>query len=131
MVEWLVGATGRSAFPGIYQALSDVPVLVPIHWALEISNALRGDLRSGRLSAEDFNDILTRFDNVDFRIQAPIDFDEIGPLARFAVAHDLTTYDATYVQVALLQGATLATLDNAKRRAATTLNIPLLPAAVP
>jgi predicted nucleic acid-binding protein len=131
MVEWIIGASGRSAFPGIYQALSDVPVLVPIHWALEISNALRADLRNGSLSAADFNAILTEFDGIDFHVQAPIDLDEIGPLARFAVTHDLTTYDATYVQLALQQNATLATLDNAMRRAAASLKIPLLPTAAP
>jgi predicted nucleic acid-binding protein len=52
-------------------------------------------------------------------------------MAHFAVTHDLTTYDAAYVQLALHYRATLATLDRAMRAAAVRLNIPLLPAAAP
>jgi predicted nucleic acid-binding protein len=46
---------------------------------------------------------------------------------QFAVTHGLTSYDAVYVQLAIQHEATLATLDKAMRRAATRLNIPLLP----
>jgi predicted nucleic acid-binding protein len=128
MVEWLIGRNGRSAFPNIYDALSNIPVLVPSHWPLEIGNALRPELRHQRMSATEFHSIMGEFDSVDIRVQSVINLDEIGPLALFAAAHDLTTYDATYVQLALSRGAILATLDRAMRTSATKLNIPLLPA---
>jgi predicted nucleic acid-binding protein len=127
MVEWVAGANGRSAFPDIYEALFDSPVLVPSHWPLEIGNALRPDLRSHKLSVADFHTIIEEFDRVDIRVQTSLDLDEIGPLAQFAVSHDLTTYDAAYIQIALQHGAALATLDRAMRTAAAALNIPLLP----
>ena len=127
MLEWLVGTNRRSAFPEIYEALSHVPVVVPSHWALGIGNTLRPELRSQRLSIVDFHSIMEEFDRVDIRIQPPIDLDEIGPLAQFAVTHNLTTYDAAYVQLALQHSATLATLDRAMRSAAIALDIPLLP----
>ena len=129
MLEWLVGTNRQSAFPGIYQALAHAPVVVPSHWSLEIGNTLRPELRNRRLSIADFHSIMDEFDRLDILIQPPIEIDEIGPLAQFAVTHNLTTYDAAYVQLALQYSATLATLDRAMRNAATALNIPLLPVA--
>ena len=128
MLEWLVGENGRSAFPDIYEALSYVPVLVPSHWPLEIGNTLRPELRNRKMSVADFHTIMDKFDRVDIRVQSPIDLDEIGALAQFAVTHNLTTYDAAYVQLALQHNAALATLDRAMRNAATALNLRVLPA---
>ena len=65
------------------------------------------------------------------RVEPPIHLDEIGPLSQFSVAHNLTAYDAAYVQLALQLQATLATRDKAMRAAAARLGIALLPAATP
>jgi predicted nucleic acid-binding protein len=130
-IEWLLEENPKAVSFEVYDALSGRPLLVPSHWPLEIANTLRPDLRDNRISIADFHAIMERLDRLDIRVQAPLDFDEIGPLTQFAVAHKLTTYDAAYVQLALGQGATLATLDRAMRSAAMTLNIPLLPAAAP
>jgi predicted nucleic acid-binding protein len=131
MVEWLIRTDRRSIFPEIYEAVVSVPILVPCHWPLEIGNALSPDVRSGVLSVADFYAIMDDFDQVDIRLQPPIGLDEIGPLAKFAVSHSLTVYDAVYVQLALQHTALLATLDHAMRRAATMLEIPLLPVEQP
>ncbi len=73
---------------------------------------------------------MERLDAVTIHVEPAIDLDEIGPLAQFAVTHNLTAYDAAYVQLASQHQAALATLDRAMRTAAATLNIPLLPAAI-
>ena len=129
MAAWLLGEQSFAYATGLESDLRNMPVTVPSHWPVEISNTLRTHLRAGRLSIVDFHSIMERLDVVTIHIQPSIDLDEIGPLAQFAVTHNLTTYDAAYVQLALQHNATLATLDRAMRSAATTLNIPLLPAA--
>ena len=127
MVEWLATREGHILAREVYGSLPDVPIRVPGHWALEICNALRPDIRSKKLSISDLHVIMERFDLLDIRAEPPVDLDDIGPLAQFAVAHDLTAYDAAYVQLALQNNATLATLDKAMRAAAQRLNIPVLP----
>jgi len=67
-------------------------------------------------------------DKLHVRIEPPPHPDEIGPLTQFSVEHDLTAYDAAYVQLALRHQAVLVTLDKDMRRAAQKLTIPLLPA---
>jgi predicted nucleic acid-binding protein len=126
-VDWLFNWRPSFARSDFNIALSDVAVVVPSHWPLEICNTLRPDLRDEKISNADFHAIIERLDLLDVRVELPLGLDEIGPLSRFAVTHNLTAYDAAYVQLALRHRATLATLDAAMRKAAAALNIPLLP----
>jgi predicted nucleic acid-binding protein len=127
---WLLGEPSVAADTALDTYLQDIPIAVPSHWPVEVSNVLRTHLQAGRLSIVDFHGIIDRLDLLTVRIQPAIDLDEIGPLAQFATAHELTAYDASYVQLALQNGAPLATLDRAMRAAATRLNIVLLPTSV-
>ncbi|MGB9367368.1 MAG: type II toxin-antitoxin system VapC family toxin [Xanthobacteraceae bacterium] len=127
MVEWLIGENRRSVARDAYDALADTSVRVPSHWPVEVSNALRSEIRAGRLAVDGFHRILDQLDLLDIRVESPIDLDEITPLAQFATTHDLTAYDAAYVQLTLQRRATLATLDRAMRNAAKRLHISLLP----
>ncbi|MEW6451235.1 MAG: type II toxin-antitoxin system VapC family toxin [Pseudomonadota bacterium] len=128
MAAWLLGEQTYAEATGLGTNLADAPVIVPSHWPIEISNTLRTHLKSGHLSIANFHVIMDRLDLVTIRVEPAIDLDEIGPLAQFSVTHNLTTYDAAYVQLAVQHEATLATLDRAMRAAAMKLNIPLLPA---
>ena len=127
MVAWLLGESSVARDTELDTGLRDEPALVPSHWPIEISNVLRTYLRAGRLSVSDFFTIMERMDLVSVQVEPSIELDEIGPLAQFSDTHDLTAYDAAYVQLALRNGASLATLDGAMRTAAGRLNIPLLP----
>jgi predicted nucleic acid-binding protein len=129
VIAWLLTEDLPVTGSGFYESLPSHPLLVPSHWPLEVSNVLRTQMRAGRLSVADLHTIMDRFDLLSIQIEPPFNLDEIGPLAAFAVANELTTYDASYVQLALRLHAPLATLDRAMRRAAVALDIALLPAA--
>lgn len=126
VVEWLLGEHSSGA-KHLVDTLPDVVAIAPCHWPLEISNALRTHLKSGDLSANDFHAVMNDLDKLNVRVEAPIHPDEIGPLVQFSVDHDLTAYDASYVQLAVHHQAVLVTLDNAMRRAAGRLNVAVLP----
>ena len=111
-----------------YDLLAESSFVVPSHWPIEIGNALRSNLRSGRISSDIVDTIAEYLEEFDIAIEPPIPLAEIRPLLHFAVAHELTVYDATYVQLALQQSASLATVDAEMRQAAGKLRIPLLPA---
>ncbi len=128
MVAWLLGEPSVASDTELDSGLRDDSIIVPSHWPIEISNALRTHLKANRLSASDFIQIMTRIDMVTIQVEPSIHLDEIGPLAQFALTHELTTYDAAYVQLAAQHNVKLATLDRAMRTAAAKLNIPLLPA---
>ena len=51
-----------------------------------------------------------------------------GTVLALATAEALTTYDATYLELAIRRGVPLATTDKALRRAATRHGLAVLPA---
>jgi predicted nucleic acid-binding protein len=127
-LAWLLGESGSPSALNVREMVPDVPFTVPSHWPVEVANVLSTEVRKGNLSPSDFHIMMDQLDQLDIRVEPPMDLDEVGPLAQFAVSCRLTAYDAAYVQLALSRRTMLATLDNRMRAAATALNVLLLPA---
>lgn len=127
-VAWLLDEHHAVLPPALRDALPDVPIRVPAHWPVEVANALSVYLRARRIPASDLVEFMYGLDGFEIHVEPSVDLDAIGPLAQFAITQELTAYDAAYVQLALHDGAILATLDKAMRAAAQRLRIPLLPA---
>lgn len=95
----------------VLEMAAEADATVPWLWSTEIANALLvGERRKVIAEAQVF-DYLRRLD------QLPIIVDAGQPNARrdqvmaLAREHQLTAYDATYLELALREGATLATFD--------------------
>lgn len=127
VIEWLVGDRAQSV-PHLQEILPDSEIVVPAHWPIEVSNFLCTRLSRNQIALAHLQSVLDRLDMLQVHVDSPIEIDEIGPLAIFASEHELTSYDAAYVQLAFHQTAILATLDVSMRNAAQRLNIALLPA---
>ena len=93
-------------------------------WPIEVTNGLSSALREKRIdlegAAEARNTLVALPVVVD-----PVDrrraFEDVPRLAR---AHGLTTYDASYLEVAVRLGLPLATLDRTLARAAVDEGVP-------
>ncbi|HEY4775633.1 MAG TPA: type II toxin-antitoxin system VapC family toxin [Xanthobacteraceae bacterium] len=112
----------------LYDLLDASQIVVPCHWPIEFGNALRTNVRRGRITLSDVDAIIGFLSKFELTVGPPIEIAEIGALAQLAIDHGLTAYDAAYVRLALEQGARLATVDRDMRAAAQRLDIPLLPA---
>lgn len=103
------------------QALAEAEVYVPVLWHIELTNALLVGERRKVVTQAQVIDYLNRLAHL------PIITDEASVVSRreivmtLARAYELTTYDATYLDLALRNNAILATFDiklaNAMRRA--------------
>lgn len=102
-------------------------VLVPAHWSTEVGNALLLGLRRKRIEQERLIRALEDLTLLDKETQPAIRVDDILAITEFAEDHRLTFYDAVYVDLAFRSSASLATLDDAMRRAARKLDLPLFP----
>ncbi|MBW1732289.1 MAG: type II toxin-antitoxin system VapC family toxin [Deltaproteobacteria bacterium] len=109
----------------VLDSLQHVRAIVPSIWPLEVGNVLVVAERKERLKRTDclrFLDLLSRL---------PIDIEQEGPdrLMRevYLLARDtgLSTYDASYLDLAMRKGLPLATLDKALAEAARDLNVEL------
>ncbi len=97
---------------------------VPQHWHFEIRNALLMAERKGRIVQGTIAAHLNRLSNLSIRTDQTPDLDVALELAR---RHQLSFYDALYLELAMRRGLSLATLDNALERAATSEGLPPLP----
>ena len=61
------------------------------------------------------------------RIDAPPSIERLSALVQFAEREKLTVYDAIYVQLALSNNSSLATIDSDLRDCARRLHITLIP----
>lgn len=86
-------------------------VVVPaVLWSLEIRNALRSAVRRKRLSSARAEQQRRALESVP-RVQVPCPHGLGDEVDRLVLAHDLTSYDAAYLAVAVRHSLPLATLD--------------------
>ena len=105
------------ATAAVRSALHD-GILVPSLWAYEIENALLIIHRRKRITDTELDDAFAELATWSVRSQPPYGF---GVSARIAANTGLTSYDASYLSVALNSGSRLATLDRKLRDAARNL----------
>jgi predicted nucleic acid-binding protein len=122
-LPWFLQDERTSFTDAVLAALGKEEYWVPSVWRLEFPNALLVAERRRRIDRQ------TRLEALDFagglalRVDAtPIDMKSISALAE---RHGLSTYDASYLELALRQGCGLVTLDRALADAASASGIPV------
>jgi predicted nucleic acid-binding protein len=108
----------RNAFTdSILRATETADHWVPAVWPLEFANGLLMAQRRKRIDRAARLDALERVLLPGLHIDtAPLDMEAVSALAE---RRDLTTYDASYVELAVRRGLGLVTLDRGLAQAAT------------
>jgi predicted nucleic acid-binding protein len=97
--------------------------IVPAQWPAEVANVLLMCVRRGRI---DLAQMAALRDEI---VRLPVEIDPaslaciIGPVWQLAHTHNLTVYDAAYLELAQRAQIPLATLDDALRRAAGAVGV--------
>lgn len=94
---------------------------VPAVWRLEFSNALLAAERRRRLTRDERLQVLDEAARLRLRVDASVP--ELRAISDLAERHDLSTYDAAYLELAARQGAALVTLDKDLAAAATSAGV--------
>lgn len=97
-------------------------LLVPSIWAYEVANALRNGMRRRRVSDNQVSAVCTRIEGLRIELVGNA---EQGVRQRFVAAqnHELTAYDAAYIDLALQLHCALATLDAALAQVARRIGL--------
>ena len=94
--------------------------VVPEHWKAEIVNAIMyGEMR-GRISWEAIPGSLSELNGLQIMTDTTPDILDALDLARL---YGLTVYDALYLELAIRRNASIATLDDKLRRAASQAGV--------
>ena len=110
---------------GVADRIRESGAAVPAIFWFEIRNVLVVNERRGRLAPEDTAAFLATLGEMPIEIQPPPTDLAVLELAR---SHDLSVYDAAYLELAYRTKASLATLDQALSSAAETAGVPVFSA---
>ena len=112
---WILADEPSEAAARIAHRLLSEDALVPALWWYEVRNLLVVCERRGRLERSESDLFLSRLADYPILVDAEVDWDAAMRLAR---RHQLTVYDASYLELAIRSRVQLATLDGALLRAA-------------
>jgi predicted nucleic acid-binding protein len=131
-VAWVHPAQATPESEAWLDALAEgLGAVVPALWPLEVANALVVLARRGRLAAAERDRALLRLGELGAEVDAEAPSLALSRLAALAVEHDLSVYDAAYLDLALRRRLPLACKDGPLRRAALARGISVVPPAGP
>ena len=122
VMAWLFDDEEEPRADSVLELLEEDGALVPHLWHLETRNTLLVAQRRGRLSRGGVKERMDALRGLPIRTDAAPDLQAAFDLAR---AHELSFYDAMYLELAKRESAELATLDGALGRAAVAEGVPL------
>jgi predicted nucleic acid-binding protein len=99
-------------------------LVAPSIWAYEVANALRNAVRRGRLAPDHAATLSRRLEDYEVSVERA----DASVHQRYiaAATHDMTSYDAAYLDLALQRRFGLATLDLNLARGAQRLGLVVL-----
>lgn len=110
---WFLNEESSGAAVQVLEDLNHrvITVLVPALWWYEIANVLRTAVKRKRIEQPDAYKSLFLLKELPIETVAPAQQGQ-SEMLRLALEHDISLYDASYLQLALLSGAELITDDN-------------------
>ena len=109
----------------ILRRLSDDLAIVPSIWMLEVANGLLVAERRGRLTAADMSQAHGILAGLPIKARDLSLDAALGPVLALARQENLSSYDASYLELAMREGVPLATVDDALRSAAGRVGVAL------
>ena len=106
--------------------LLDATAFVPSVWSLEVINVLLAAERRKRLSEADSVRFVTLLSQLPIIVEYEQSERMMKELMAFARSNNLSSYDASYLDLAMRKGIPIATLDKRLRAAAQKADIPIL-----
>jgi predicted nucleic acid-binding protein len=109
----------------VLESLEDNEALAPAVWPLEVGNALLVAERRQRFSRAASACFLELLGALPIRVEQESPERMLKDVVALAREQGLSTYDATYLDLAMRRGLSLATRDTALKQAAVRCGIPL------
>ena len=125
-LAWVYSDETTAPVNQVFDLLSESGAWVPGLWKLEVANVLEMSLRRKRHNAAFRDATLADLAQLPIQVDAETDRHAWGATLHLAERHQLTLYDAAYLELALRRNLPLATLDEDLRRAARAEKVRLL-----
>lgn len=110
----------------VLASLAHVEAIVPAIWPLEVANVLLVAERRGRLSQADASRFVRLLQALPISIDTLTSDRALGVILDVGRDYGLSSYDASYLELAMREGLPLATLDSPLQQAAVTCGVMLV-----
>ena len=109
----------------ILDRMPDLQAYVPSLWSLEVANVLLVGERRKRTTPADTSRFLAILGTFPITVDEETARQAWADTLHLARAHNLSAYDAAYLELAIRRGLPLATLDAKLKAAANAVGVPL------
>jgi predicted nucleic acid-binding protein len=125
-VAWLFSGERADVPQAILRRVAAEGGLVPSLWRLEVANVLRNAVRQKRCDLGYATRCLERLGRLQIVIDAETDNHAWGRTRQLSMEHDLTVYDAAYLELAIRRHRPLASRDSALIKAGRSAGLEVL-----
>ena len=126
MVAALIAEEHTTFAAEVLEQLADEPLAAPQLVMWEIANVLQKKILRGVIDARDRQDVWTALELCGLTLHQAPPSGEMDRLGQLADRLGLSAYDAAFLDLALVEGAALATLDRDLARAAVAEGLTVL-----
>lgn len=85
--------------------------IVPNLWSLEAANVISREIRKGNITQAEANEFIALVGELDIQADEDTHSHALGDTLAFAQQYGLSSYDASYLELALRKGVKVATVD--------------------
>jgi predicted nucleic acid-binding protein len=110
---------------GVRDSLDGIRAIVPVLWPIEVANATIVGERRKRLDEARSSRFLALLDSLPIIVDEETAARAWADTMHLARAHNLSAYDATYLELAVRRGMPLACLDGKLQKAAIAIGVSL------
>lgn len=126
VMSWAFEDEANPYADAILENLSQASAIVPSIWPLEVVNVLLVAERRSRLKQADSVRFITLLSQLPIVVERDWTDSRMEELLAIGRTNDLSSYDASYLYLAMRKGIPIATLDQKLIAAARQVAIPLL-----
>ena len=125
-LTWIYADETTEPVRQVFDTVSEGGAWVPGLWRLEVANVLEMGVRRKLHDAAFRDSTLADLAQLPIQVDTETDRQAWGATLRLAERHQLTLYDAAYLELALRRNLPLASLDEDLRRAARAEKVKVL-----
>jgi predicted nucleic acid-binding protein len=126
VMSWCFKDETNKYADAILHKLCEARAVVPSIWPLEVVNVLLVAERRKRLSEADSTRFITLLTQLPIIVEQERPENMMKELLTFARANNLSSYDASYLDLAMKRGYPIATSDNKLIQAARRIDVQIL-----
>ena len=109
----------------VLTSLAEVTALVPNLWHLEAANVLLGAEKRRDTTIGEIERFIAQLENLPIHVDSQTANQSFSRIMTLAREYKLSSYDASYLELAIREGLPIASLDKNLLKAAKKANVPI------